>query len=62
VKVIPGMWFSAELQTTTPVPEWNGQPARIAQEEDFIVGQDGVPRWALKRQSEFHLVGRRPAS
>jgi Xaa-Pro aminopeptidase len=62
VKVIPGMWFSAELQTTTPVPEWNGQPARIAQEEDFILGRDGVPRWALKRQSEFHLVGRRPAS
>lgn len=62
VKVIPGMWFSSELQTTTPVPEWNGQPARIAQEEDFIVGQDGLPRWAFKRQSEFHLVGRRPAS
>jgi Xaa-Pro aminopeptidase len=63
VKVIPGMWYSAELQSTTPVPEWNGQPVRIAQEEDFFVGRDGgVPQWALKRQSEFHLVGRRPAS
>jgi hypothetical protein len=21
-KIIPSMWFSSELQTTTPVPEW----------------------------------------
>lgn len=55
-KVIPNMWFSAELQVTTPVPEWNGQAVRMAQEEDFIVGGDGKPKWALKRQSELHLV------
>ena len=55
-KVIPSMWFSSELQTTSPVPEWGGQPVRMAQEEDFIVGADGTPRWAYKRQSEFHLV------
>lgn len=61
-KVIPGMWFSSELQTTSPVPEWGGQPVRVAQEEDFIVGQDGKPRWAFKRQSEFHLVRPKPAS
>ncbi len=60
--VIPGMWFSSELQTTSPVPEWGGQPVRIAQEEDFIVGQDGRPRWAFKRQSEFHLVRPRATS
>lgn len=54
--VIPSMWFSSELQTTSPVPEWGGQPVRVAQEEDFIVGADGKPRWALSRQSEFHLV------
>ena len=58
-KVIPNMWFSAELQVTTPVPEWSGQPLRVPQEEDFIIGADGKPRWALKRQSELHLV--RPA-
>ncbi|MBC7894497.1 MAG: aminopeptidase P family protein [Cytophagaceae bacterium] len=61
-KVIPGMWFSSELQTTSPVPEWNGQPVRIAQEEDFIVQRDGKLRWAFKRQSEFHLIRPRPAS
>ena len=55
-KIIPSMWFSSELQTTTPVPEWGGQPVRMAQEEDFFVGADGKNRWAFKRQSELHLV------
>jgi len=55
-KVVPNMWFSIELQATTRVPEWNNQPVRSAQEEDAIVGPDGSMRWALKRQTEFHLV------
>ena len=55
-KVIPDMWFSIELQATTPVPEWGGQPVRSAQEEDVVLGPDGVPRWALRRQTEYHLV------
>jgi Xaa-Pro aminopeptidase len=55
-KVIPSMWFSIELQATTPVPEWNGQPVRIAQEEDMIIGADGKTRWALKRQDRLFLV------
>lgn len=55
-KVIPGMWYSAELQVTTPVPEWSNQPVRVAQEEDFIIGADGKLRWAIRRQSEYHVV------
>ena len=55
-KIIPSMWFSSELQTTTPVPEWGGQPVRMAQEEDFFVGADGKNRWAYKRQAELHVV------
>jgi hypothetical protein len=55
-KIIPSMWFSSELQTTTPVPEWGGQPVRMAQEEDFFVGADGKNRWAYKRQSELHVI------
>jgi Xaa-Pro aminopeptidase len=55
-KIIPSMWFSSELQTTTPVPEWGGQPVRMAQEEDFFVGADGKNRWAYQRQSQLHLV------
>jgi hypothetical protein len=30
----------------------------MALEEDFIIGADGQPRWAIRRQSELHLVGR----
>ena len=55
-KVVPNMWYSIELQATTPVPEWNGQRVRSAQEEDAVVGADGMPRWALRRQTEFWIV------
>jgi Xaa-Pro aminopeptidase len=55
-KVIPSMWYSIELQATTPVPEWGGQPVRMAQEEDMIIGADGKVRWALRRQDKLFLV------
>ncbi|MBI3792429.1 MAG: aminopeptidase P family protein [Gemmatimonadetes bacterium] len=54
--VTANMWFSSELQATTPVPEWGGQPVRMAQEEDFVIGPDGKPQWAYRRQSELWLV------
>jgi hypothetical protein len=54
--VIPNMWYSIELQATTPVPEWNGQPVRMAQEEDAVIGADGQARWALRRQDRLFLV------
>lgn len=55
-KVIQSMWFSIELQATTPIPEWNDQPVRMAQEEDAIIGTDGKIRWALRRQDQLFLV------
>lgn len=55
-RVIPGMWYSIELQASTPVPEWGGQLVRMAQEEDAVVGPDGRAHWALKRQSNLFLV------
>jgi hypothetical protein len=55
-KVIASMWYSAELQVTTPVPEWNNQPVRVAQEEDFIIDAEGKLRWAIRRQAAWHLV------
>ncbi len=58
-KVIANMWFSIELQATTRVAEWNGQAVRSAQEEDAVIGADGAIRWALARQTQYHLV--RPA-
>jgi Xaa-Pro aminopeptidase len=55
-RVIPEQWFSVELQSTTAVPEWGGQPVRIALEEDMVMGPDGVPRWAYRRQTELRLI------
>ncbi|MCL4865891.1 MAG: M24 family metallopeptidase [Gemmatimonadales bacterium] len=55
-KVLASMWFSSELQVTTPVPEWGGQRVRMAQEEDFAVGANGVPRWFLGRQDRLWVV------
>ena len=59
--VIPSMWFSIELQATTPVPEWGGQPVQMAQEEDMIVGADGKNRWARQRRRESAVPGPRRA-
>jgi len=55
-RVIPSTWFSIELQATTPVPEWGGQPVRMAQEEDAVVDAEGKARWALRRQDALFLV------
>lgn len=55
-RIIPGMWYSIELQATTPVPEWNNQPVRSAQEEDVIIDAQGKVRWAYGRQTTFHLI------
>jgi Xaa-Pro aminopeptidase len=55
-KVIPSMWWSIELQATTPVPEWDNQAVRMAQEEDAMIGADGKIRWALRRQDRLFLV------
>ena len=54
--LLPGTWFSIELQATTPVQEWGGQPVRSAQEEDAELGTDGAMRWILRRQTAFHIV------
>ena len=56
VPILANTWFSTELQVTTPVPEWDGQPVRMALEEDAEITPEGVMRWALRRQTELHLV------
>jgi hypothetical protein len=52
----PDTWFSIELQATTPVPEWNGQPVSMAQEEEARIDSDGRRHWVLQRQEDFHIV------
>jgi hypothetical protein len=54
--VRPRTWWSIELQATVPVPEWDGQRVRMAQEEDAILGAEGPARWAYGRQTRLHLV------
>ena len=49
-------WYAIELQATSPVPEWGGQPIRIGMEEDAELTADGTMRWIKARQTEYHLV------
>jgi hypothetical protein len=56
VPVRPNTWFSTELQVTTPVPEWDGQPVRSAQEEEAYLDEEGNRHWVIGRQEEFHIV------
>ena len=56
VPLIPGSWFSIELQASTPIPEWGGQKLEVALEEDAMLDEQGKMSWILKRQTEFHLV------
>lgn len=56
VPVLAGMWFSAEMQVTTPVAEWANQGVRMALEEEAEVTPEGTMRWVLRRQTELHLV------
>jgi hypothetical protein len=56
VRLRPNTWFSSELQVTTPVPEWGGQPVRVAQEEEVRLDEHGARHWVLRRQERFHLV------
>ena len=54
--MLPNVWHSIELQATTEIPEWGGQPASCRQEEEAYLDQNGDRHWAFRRQSRFHLV------
>lgn len=56
VMILPGTWFSIELQATTPVPEWGGKELWVGQEEDAAIDEQGRINWVLKRQTEYHLI------
>jgi Metallopeptidase family M24 len=56
VTLIPGSWFSIELEATTPVPEWSNKPVFMGLEEDAALDEKGNISWVLKRQTDFHLV------
>jgi Xaa-Pro aminopeptidase len=54
--LIRNSWFAIELQATSPVAEWDGQPLRSMQEEDAVLNDDGTMSWILNRQTEYHIV------
>lgn len=56
VELRPNTWFSIELQATSPVPEWDDQPVRMALEEEARLDESGERQWLLRRQDSFHLV------
>ena len=56
VRFVPNTWHSIELQSTTPVPEWGGQPVTMFEEEDAVIVPDGAVRWIYRRQTELWLV------
>lgn len=48
--------YSIELNAISPVAEWDGQPVRIALEEDAML-HGGRMTWLHGRQTVLHLVG-----
>jgi hypothetical protein len=52
----PSTWHSIELQATSSVPEWDGEPVQMMLEEDAELTQEGTMRWLLRRQDRLHLV------
>lgn len=56
VKLIPNTWFSIELSSRTPIPEWGGMELFVGMEEDAMVGADGKIEWVLRRQEKFYLI------
>ncbi len=56
VKLIPDTWFSIELSSRTPVPDWANQELFVGMEEDAIFGSGGKIQWVLRRQEKFHLI------
>jgi Xaa-Pro aminopeptidase len=56
VLLLPNTWFSIELSTRTPIPEWGNKELFIGAEEDAAIAADGRIAWILRQQTEYHLV------
>ncbi|HEX6693615.1 MAG TPA: M24 family metallopeptidase [Longimicrobiales bacterium] len=56
-KLRPGSYISIELNTKTPVPEWNGQEVFVMMEDDAWLADDGW-RFFRPRQEAWYLIGR----
>ena len=54
-KILPGSYMSIELNTSTNVPEWNGQKVTIMAEDDAHMTGTGY-KFFHPRQTEFYLI------
>lgn len=54
-KIILGSYMSVELNTSTPVPEWNNQKVTIMAEDDAVMTPNGY-EFIRPRQTEFYLI------
>jgi Xaa-Pro aminopeptidase len=50
-----GSYTSIELNTSTPVAEWDGQKVTIMMEDDAYLTKDGM-KWFRPRQTAFYLI------
>lgn len=50
-----GSYTSIELNTSTPVPEWDGQKVTIMMEDDAYLSPQGM-QWFRPRQTEFYVI------
>jgi len=50
-----GSYTAIELNTSTPVPEWNGQKVTIMMEDDAYLTKDGM-KWFRPRQTSFYVI------
>ncbi len=50
-----GSYTSIELNTSTSVPEWNGQKVTIMMEDDAYLTKDGM-KWFRPRQTAFYVI------
>ena len=50
-----GSYTSIELNTSTPVSEWDGQKVTIMMEDDAYLTKDGM-KWFRPRQTAFYVI------
>ena len=50
-----GSYTAIELNTSTPVPEWNNQKVTIMMEDDAHLTPQGM-QWFRPRQTEFYVI------
>lgn len=50
-----GSYTSIELNTSTPVPEWDNQKVTIMMEDDAYLTREGM-KWFQPRQTQFYLI------